>query len=244
MARQMTDIRGMQRNQLQRINKEELIDIILASNDERGNLEDITKKLSEVMNELDTLKRLVTSPDNATNKKISALEAKLEKQEEIIAQHQRFMESLDRKERENNVVVLGVPDERQALDGATQDDAKLTKVWDAMGVGAVDGTYRRLGRGGGDRCRPILFTLRDKNQRPTILDHAKNLKELGEPFKKIFVKKDVHPSVRKEWQRLRDVEKTERERPENVGCVIRLDPLERKVYKDGCVIDSWKPQTF
>ena len=118
MAKQMTDLRGMQRNQLQRINKEELIDIILASNDEKGNLEDITKKLSEVMTELDTLKRLVTSPDNATNKKISALEAKLEKQEEIIAQHQRFMESLDRKERENNVVVLGVPDERETLDGA------------------------------------------------------------------------------------------------------------------------------
>ena len=248
MAKQLADLRGMQRNQLQRINKDELIDIILTSNEDNNSLADIIKKLSEVKAELDTLKALTTSPDSVTNKKISALETRLEKQEEIIAQQQRFLESLDRKERESNVVILGVPDENEALDGAVTDDTKLRKVWEAMEIGTVDGTHWRLGRQGGEapgrRCRPILFTLHDKTQRAHILENTRKLKARGPPFDKIFVKKDLHPAIRKEWQRLREVEKAEKERPENVGCVIRFDNKERKIYKDGCVIDGWKLQNF
>ena len=71
-----------------------------------------------------------------------------------------------------------------------------------------------------------------------------SLKTAGDNVKTIFIKKDVHPRVRKEWQRLRDVERAEKEKPENVGCVIRLDPRERKVYKDREVIDSWSPLFF
>ncbi len=58
------------------------------------------------------------------------------------------------------------------------------------------------------------------------------------------MKKDVHPSVRKEWRRLPDVEAAEKAKPENVGCVIRLDTRERKVYKDDTVIDAWNAQFF
>lgn len=56
------------------------------------------------------------------------------------------------------------------------------------------------------------MTLQDKTLRSNILDHAKNLKNLNDPYKKIYVKKDVHPTVRKEWQRLREAEKKEKER--------------------------------
>ena len=58
------------------------------------------------------------------------------------------------------------------------------------------------------------------------------------------MKKDVHPSVRNEWKRLRDAERTEKDRPENVGCVIRLDVRERKLYRDDVVIDKWNPLFF
>lgn len=59
----MSDLKSMQRNHLERINKEELIDMILASNNENSNLLEITKKLNEVINEMESLKSLVTSPD-------------------------------------------------------------------------------------------------------------------------------------------------------------------------------------
>lgn len=92
-----------------------------------------------------------------------------------------------------------------------------------------DGTPKR---------RPILLVLADKNKRSGILEKSKQLKTAEDNYKKIFIKKDVHPCVRKEWKRLRDVEKAEKERPENVGCAINLDTRERKLYKDGVVIDG------
>ena len=78
--------------------------------------------------------------------------------------------------------------------------------------------------------------------RSRILANAKNLKTAGEKFSRIYVKKDVHPGVRKEWQRLREAEAKEKERPENAGCDIRLDTRQRKLYHDGEVIDTWNPQ--
>ena len=141
-----------------------------------------------------------------------------------------------------------MPDEQKLLDGAVTDDSKLEKIWMQIGVRNVAGMHRRLGRsaddGSGRRCRPILLTLQDKTLRGRILDQAKTLKTSGDIYKKIFVKRDVHPAVRKEWQRLRDVERAEKESPGNVGCMIRLDTRERKVYKDGNVIDSWNLQGF
>ena len=59
------------------------------------------------------------------------------------------------------------------------------------------------------------------------------MKTADDNVKTIYIKKDVRPGIRREWQRLRDVEKAEEEKPKNIGCVIRLDPGERKVYKDG-----------
>ena len=70
------------------------------------------------------------------------------------------------------------------------------------------------------------------------------LKAAGRGFSRIFVKKDLHPSIRKEWKRLHDAERAEKERPEKDGCVIRLDFRERKLYRNETVIDSWNLQCF
>ena len=70
------------------------------------------------------------------------------------------------------------------------------------------------------------------------------LKQGNKACEKIFIKKNVHPSIKNEWKRLRDAEKIERERPENVGCVIRLEIRERKLFKDGVIINSWSQLSF
>ena len=77
-----------------------------------------------------------------------------------------------------------------------------------------------------------------------MLAKVPQLKQRGGAYGKIFVKKDIHPSIRNEWKRLHDAERAEKERPENAGCVIRLEPRERKLYKDGVVIDSWSQLSF
>ena len=112
-----------------------------------------------------------------------------------------------------------------------------------MGVANVDCQHQRLGaEAGGRRKRPLLLTIRDKDTRSRILTNAKKLKDAGDHYTGIFVKKDVHPGVRKEWKRLREAEEREKERPENVGCVIRLDTRQRKLNCDNNIIDCWNPQ--
>ena len=86
--------------------------------------------------------------------------------------------------------------------------------------------------------------LDSKTSRDKILAKAKKLKEAGVIYDKIYMKKDVHPSVRNDWKRLRDVEKREKEKPEITGCNILLDTKERKLYRDGIVIDCWNPHPF
>lgn len=61
---------------------------------------------------------------------------------------------------------------------------------------------------------------------------------------KIYVKKDVHPALRREWIRLHDAERAEEERANNLGCVVRFYTKERKLYRDDIVIDRWSLQAF
>ena len=50
------------------------------------------------------------------------------------------------------------------------------------------------------------------------------------------MKKDVHRVIRQEWKRLGDVETTEKAKPVNQGCTIRLDYKRREVTCDGAMI--------
>ena len=168
------------------------------------------------------------------------------KQNDVIARQQLFLEQLDRKERECNIVLLGVPDESEALDGVNSDDEKVQKVWDAAGITCSIKSSRRLGRTVGPRKRPLLVVVESKAIRDTALEKAKNLRGSNDTFKNIYVKKDVHPSVRAEWKRLHEVVQREKENPANIasGCQINFDIKERKVYKDSVIIDQWNMQGF
>ena len=73
------------------------------------------------------------------------------------------------------------------------------------------------------------------------LNNTKALKGAGDAFKRIYVKKDVHPSLRKEWKRLSDAETAERRKPENAGCTIRFDRERRVLLRNDVIIDKWNP---
>ncbi|KAG0713587.1 hypothetical protein GWK47_015881 [Chionoecetes opilio] len=87
----------------------------------------------------------------------------------------------------------------RVLDGATKDHEKLNISWRRIGVPDVAGTHQKLGReasGDGPRKRrPILLTLTDKGMRSAVLENCNRLKTAGDNFKRIFIKKDVHPSL-------------------------------------------------
>lgn len=225
----------MQRNQLTRLTKEDLIECILAAPEPNdGQLQELTDKLHALVTEVAELRRAVTAPDSSVNKRFGELQAQVNKQAEVIAAQQRYLEAIDRKEREKNLVITGVPDEHEALQSVTSEEDKLKKIWLEMGVNEEIQSYWRLGtRGDDSRRRAILVTITSRETRDKILAKASTLKQSAGEFSRIYVKKDVHPSIRKEWRRLHDAEKVEKERPENSGCVIRLDTRERKLYRDG-----------
>ena len=170
------------------------------------------------------------------------------KQSEIILQHQLFLEQLDRQKRETNLVLFGIPDGQESFDGATTDDDKIKKVWTAVEADPdiiTIRSHRRLGRViNGNRPRPLLVDVESKSIRDEMLEKSKKLKELQENYKKIYIKKDSHPEVRKEWKRLRDAEEVEKNKPSNSGCTIRLDFKQRVLYKNDIAIDKWRPHPF
>ena len=92
MPRSMSELRKLPRSQLKNINKDELIESIIAVQDpEDVALHYVTEKLNEVMQELSQLKNAITSPESAYNKRITDLQEQINKQSEIIAKQQRFL---------------------------------------------------------------------------------------------------------------------------------------------------------
>lgn len=236
----------MQRNQLKAVTKDELIESIMSFQDGDA-LQTVTTKLDMLVNQVADLKKTIESTNNTVHEKISALQSQVDKQAYIIARQQRSLESIDRKDRECSLVITGVPDEHESLEGAKFDIEKIVKIWEKVSVSADVRGARRLGNRNSNGTttdsrpwrRPILLTVTSKCEGDAILEEIKKLKTSGDTYNKIYIKKDVHPSIRAEWKRIRDAEKNEKELPENVGCNIYLNTRERQLYKDGEVIDKW-----
>lgn len=176
-----------------------------------------------------------------------ALREKVEHLSKITSAHQNILEKLDGESRKANLVLLGVP-ENDNLDGAVNDIEKCLKIFKETGVENLtidDFTLRRLGNDdkkdtATTNCKPILVTFPNNlKARDNILLNTKNLKK-SSVYEKIFVKRDSHPTVRKEWGRLFNVFENEKKKATNVGHKIDFDKRKRVILRDGVVIDSWK----
>ena len=105
----------------------------------------------------------------------------------------------------------------------------------------------RLGKkpsGANSRPRAIKVVVSNTTERKRILEHTRNLKRAGDTFSKIYVKKDIHPLVRKELNRIHAVEREERNKPENQGRYVEYNNNTRCVTVDGVIVDRFKPSFF
>ena len=231
--------------------KEALLKVIRAESPSEPTNSTILQEIRSLRAEVEEIKN-IKQEIIFISQKCSDMQSQIDKQAAIIGKQQNYLEMLDRRERERNLVFLGISEDSD-LQEATTDEEKVNKLLDTIGVprsGVL--SHRRLGRVENDqtvngiggprrKIRPILVIVESKAVRDNILDKAKALKNAGDVYRRIFIKKDVHPSVRNEWQRLRNVEREEKEKPGNAGCAVYLDPKQRKVFRDGVVIDSWNP---
>ena len=147
MAKSLAELRRMPRNQLERVHKGDIIDSIISANEtDDGALGRVETRLDSLFLEITAMCQSYNVFEEASNKKIEGMQKKLDKQSEIIMKQQMFLENIDRKERENNLVVFGISEDSESLDGATNDQDKLEKIWTKIGVDATRVSVKRLGR--------------------------------------------------------------------------------------------------
>ena len=156
-----------------------------------------------------------------------------------------MLETTDAKFKGSQVIIYGVKEDDDTL--GESDELRIqkiieeTKAFQNETVGTIQS--RRIGTSPsqpGDPPRALHVTLENPVQQRKLLDNAKNLGSV-DGFKKIYIKKDRHPTVRFEQNRLRKKEKEEKAKPENQGRIIRYDHKKRVLLKDDVVIDRFCP---
>ena len=94
------------------------------------------------------------------------------------------------------------------------------------------------------RPRIIKVQLENPESSTRILRNSKSLKDAGPPFTKVYIKKDTHPLVNREFQRLKRVTQEEKEKPENQGRKVMYDHDKRQILVDDVVVDEFRPAFF
>jgi hypothetical protein len=84
--------------------------------------------------------------------------------------------------------------------------------------------------------RMIKVVLPSVDKRNMVLDKTKILKELPEPWCKIYINKDLHPVYSKQNKRLRDRMMDLKKKPENKDKNIRI--VKGKLMVENDVIDK------
>ena len=149
---------------------------------------------------------------------------------------QKSITSMYEKEREKHIIVTRVSEDTGELNNT------ISEIFNTIGCSTTKPVkISRLGtlKSDATRPRPILVILSSSEERDLVLEKAKSLKGAGERFSKIYLQKDLHPDVRKEWNRLRAACKSEKEKSVNVSAKIYIDYKMGILKKDGVIIDRY-----
>lgn len=194
----------------------------------------------------DTIATQISEIKEEYNAEFDNIKEENAKLKEVVNTHQKFLESLDHENRKTVLIITGVSeDEEIELQGETRctDEDKLDGIFDIIEEQPTVKSIERLGRKTQDKVRPIKVKVENQKQRDAVVENARKLKDKHNVMNitnKIFVKKDQHPLVRQEWQRLAQVQSIERTRPENSEKTVILDRKNRTVTVDGEVVDRFQ----
>ena len=213
--------------------KKALLTIITTTNDEEPSNNILLNELKDIKESLNAI--------NTLKEEVKYLSEKLNTAYESIHQQQLFLEYLEGKDRRKNLVIYGLSESEDGI--GVNDLAKLRNVLSKAKCPTIDPTnfsLRRLGNPN-PRGRPLHITLNSQQQRDTIIDTAKELRNAGETYTNIYINKDIHPVVRKEIGRLKKKAKEENGKSENSGIDIIYDPKNRVIKKGDMIIDRFTP---
>ena len=160
-----------------------------------------------------------------------------------VAAQQKTLEDLQHDKRAKNLVITGVPEpEGLPIDARKEDEATIETIFTTVQCpGVCANRVTRLGRkrdppadgeDGPPPPRPLLVTLNSAVDVRAVMNGRLNLKN-NPTFGRVYIKRDQHPLIRKEWNRLREFAKREKNAPINVGCTIKVDYEKKAVTRDG-----------
>ena len=164
-----------------------------------------------------------------------------------VAAQQKTLEDLQQDKRVRNLIITGVPEPTgEPSDARKADHTAVESIFAAVECpGVCASRVTRLGQkrdtqevgntAGRDSPpppRPLLVSLNTAGDVRAVLLKSYNLKEKND-FRNVYIKRDEHPLVRKEWRRLREFARKEKAAPINVGCTIKVDYQKRAVTRDG-----------
>ena len=177
---------------------------------------------------------------------VISLKKENEQLKEALIQHQRYLETLEADKRSCNVVMLGVPEDSSEAENESEEDQEKVKnilrVTECQSL--VINNLQRLGKPMERQARVLLVRLSSKADRDKLLTSTSKLKQASGYLSKVYIKKDVHPLVRKELSRLKEIEKREKDKAENQGLSVVYNANRREVLVDGRVIDQFRPMFF
>ena len=218
-----------------RVVKEDIKDVKDEAANMKADIDDLKQRMSDAENAVDQIKALKDLQQE--------MDKKLDFLSKTVTYHQGMLESTDAKFRATHVIIYGVPEDETF--GETDKDRVeniIGKTNALPGVSLGNLKIKRLGDQPLQlpRTRALHVTFDNHDQQRKVLENSKNLKDVT-GYKKIYIKKDKHPTVRFEQNRLRKREKEEKEKPENALCKITYDYKERVLKKDGVIIDRFCP---
>ena len=212
-----------------------------------GELLDIFKSLmSPIEQKLEQLTKRSSSQDA----KIALLEANIKEKDttiatmtDIIVNIQSSLNRIDANTRNNNIIISGLTEEDIVGDDVGElrtDKEKIQTLFEIMDVGTDvlastdEFEYTRIGQIRDNSTRLVKVNVRSKITRDKILDKSPSLKGKSELWKKIYVKKDVHPVYSKETSRV--YRKMKNLKEQNPDKDVKIQ--DGKLLVDGKMVDK------
>ena len=238
---QVDEVRSLTQTQVSKLTNPQLKAALLTMINAENNNPSNAMLLDEIKNVKKGIEEV-----KQVKKEVEQLAMKLDQAYKIIHQQQMFLESLDARDRQRKLIITGVAESEDDLGSDDHEKIKslLIKTGYTDEANLNDWELKRLGKVNAKRTRPILLVADSVQSRNAILEKAKHLKSAGPPYSRVYIKKDMHPAVRKELSRLRRREKEEKEKPENQGTAITYDSRARVLMRDGIIIDRYAPTFF
>ncbi|CAL4157444.1 unnamed protein product [Meganyctiphanes norvegica] len=207
----------------------------------RGELQGMRDKIYTLENAVEELKQI----PNRKNQFEEAIDKTISDMLSTLEYHQKYIETVERQTNNKNIIITGVPEFGNIL--GSDDVERVMHVIKKTGFEETDEKLnihmKRLGKirdDLDDRPRPLLVEVESDEIQKEILMKARNLM-YDDDCSNIFIKKDVHFTVRRELNRLKRREIDENENPMNVGFVFKFDWKDRVLRKNGTIIDRFNP---